>query len=366
MKIVSYLNGIILLTGGLFMASSCGEERESYTVKRADIVESVYSSITVEPHDVYKVNTLKNGIIHEIFVLEGDTVQAGAPLFYIDDIVSLSGSTNARLQVDQARKNLSGETNVLEDLKLELKNLELKRKTDSLNHSRISKLYDKKLVTRTEFEQADLIFSTSKNAHQSMKKKILRTERDLRLALDQAKNNYVSSLSRSDESMVKSLIGGKVYSIAKERGELVSMQETVAVIGSANEFKIVMLIDEIDITSVHVGQKIIITLEAYPGKTFQAKVTKIAPRMDSRTQTFEVEGEFVQKPGQLYYGLTGEGNILVKEKKNTIVIPREFLVGQNEVETSSGIRKVKVGAMSFSQVEILEGLKENDVILKPL
>ena len=366
MKIVLNLNRYFFFLSGFILLNSCSDERESYIVKKSNIVESVYSSITVEPYDLYKVNALKNGVIQDIFVLEGDTIEAGAPLFYVDDVVSRSGSSNARLQVDQAKKNLSGETNMLEDLRLELKNLEMKRKTDSLNFFRVSKLYDKKLATRTEFEQAELLYSTSKNACQTMNERILRTQRDLRIALEQAKNNYISSLSRSDESLVKSVVGGRVYAISKERGELVSMQEAVVIIGSADHFRISMLIDEIDITSVRVGQRIVVTLEAYPGRTFEARVTKIAPRMDNRTQTFEVEGEFAQRPDQLYYGLTGEGNILIKEKKNTIVIPREYLIGQNEVETESGIKKVRVGAMSFSQVEILEGLKVNDLILKPL
>lgn len=360
-KTIGFAFGII----SLFSVTSCSEERESIEVKRNDIVESVYSSITVEPINMYKVNSLITGFIEEIPLEEGDTVLPGQTLFIVRDIVSKSSSENAKLLVNQAKNNLSGETNMLEDLKLELKNLELKRKTDSLNYSRISKLYDKKLASKTEFEQAELIYTSSKNAYTSMKKKIARSERDLKISLEQARNNYVSSLSRSEESTVRSLAGGLVYSISKERGELVSMQETVAIIGDASKFKILMLIDEVDITSVKVGQRIIVTLEAYKGKTFDAKVTRIAPRMESRTQTFEVEGEFIESPEKLYFGLTGEGNIIVKERKNVLVIPREYLIGENEVETENGIKKVKVGAMNFTHVEVLDGLKENELLFKP-
>ncbi len=125
------------------------------------------------------------------------------------------------------------------------------------------------------------------------------------------------------------------------------------------------LIDEVDVVRIKRGQKIYVSLEAYPNSTFEAHVTKVNPKMDTRTQTFEVEGEFDVAPESLYMGLTGEGNIVIDERENVLTIPREFLIGNNKVETEEGQVKVKVGAKSLSHVEILEGLKEGQVIFKP-
>jgi hypothetical protein len=41
------------------------------------------------------------------------------------------------------------------------------------------------------------------------------------------------------------------------------------------------------------------------------------------------------------------------------------LIGGNQVETSEGKKKVKIGTTSLSHVEILDGLNEGDVIYKP-
>jgi hypothetical protein len=87
--------------------------------------------------------------------------------------------------------------------------------------------------------------------------------------------------------------------------------------------------------------------------------------MDDRSQTFTIEADFVKSPGKLYMGLTGEANIVIHEKKSALVIPREYLIAGNKVETESGIVRVETGLSNWSYVEILKGLKEGMVILKP-
>lgn len=349
----------------LFLFSSCKEERENYTVKRSNVVESVYSSVVVEPFEMYKVTSSIAGYLDEALVEVGDTVVSGQTLFYIRDIASSSASANAKIALEIAEKNFKGDLNMLQDLKLELSNAELKRKNDSIQFYRVKNLHDKKLASGVEFEQAELMYTSSKNACANLKNKIKRTERDLKLSVDQARNNFNSSKSRSDDASIVNRINGVVYDIQKEQGEFVSMQEPVAIVGSADDFLIKMLIDEVDITKVRMGQKIIVGLEAYGNKTYEAKVSKIAPRMDTRTQTFEVEGKFTVHPEKLYYGLTGEANIVVEQKKNVIIIPREYLIDGKKVETASGIKTVKIGTTSLSHVEILEGLSEGDLIYKP-
>jgi len=115
----------------LLLLLSCGEERESLTVQRGDIVEAVYSSVVLEPEEMYKVNSSVPGYIDQITVKVGDTVDAGFPLMYIRDVVAANNASNARLSFEMAERYYSGEVNLLQDLKLELQNAELKRRNDS-------------------------------------------------------------------------------------------------------------------------------------------------------------------------------------------------------------------------------------------
>lgn len=344
---------------------SCSEERESYTVTSNKIVESVYSSVVIEPAHMYKVNATIPGDIDEIFVKAGDSIKAGEVILTIRDVQSRSSADNAKLAYELAKRNYRGDLNMLNDLKLELNNAAIKRQNDSLNYYRNKQLYERNAVTKVDLENSELMFTSSKNNHELIRNKIDRMAVDLKTSMEQAKNTYTSSLSRSNDAVVTNRLDGLVYDIYKEPGELVMTQETVAVVGSADEFVIKMLIDEVDITRVKVGQKIYVTLEAYDGQVFEARVTHITPKMDERTQTFSVDGVFVESPPKLYLGLTGEGNIVVDESAKSVVIPREYLKGTNKVETDAGEVVVKTGIKSLSHVQILSGLKEGDKIYKP-
>ena len=289
----------------------------------------------------------------------------GQVIFSVRDVQSSSLANNARLAYEMAQRNYTGEVNLLEDLKLELGDAQSKRASDSTNFERTKKLYNEGLVTSLEFEQSELTFKASKTRCGLITNKIARSKKDLKNSLSQAQNNYNSSLSRSDDAFVRNRIAGTVYDVYKEPGEFVSMQEPVAMIGSKDDFILKMRIDEVDITKVKLGQSIIVSLEAYKKKTFKAKITRISPKMDAQTQTFEIEGAFIDAPENLFMGLTGEGNIIILESKDAVVIPLEYLMDGNSVRTEAGTIQVKTGAKSLSHVEIISGLNEGDVILKP-
>jgi RND family efflux transporter MFP subunit len=349
----------------LLLNTSCGEEREVYKVKSGDIVESVYSSVSLEPKGMYLINAIVAGHIDEVFVKPGDTVKKGDVLFTIVDVQSSANSQNAKLAYDLAKKSYSGEINIVDDLELELNSAGLKRRNDSLNFSRNAELFANGAITSVEFESSELQFKASQNTHELIKKRINRTKAELRTSLEQAKNTYASSLSRTSDAVIRSEIDGIVYEVYKEEGELVMSQETLSVIGSSDEYVIKMKVDEVDITRVHVGQKIYIHLEAYRGKVFEGKVTHITPKMDERTQTFALDGAFIEAPEKLYLGLTGEGNIVVKERSGAVMIPLTYLIEQDEVETPDGIKKIELGARSLNEAEVLSGLSEGASIYKP-
>lgn len=353
---------LLLLVALLF---SCSEERETYEVKSGPVVESVYSSVSLEPKGLYQVNALIAGHIDQVFVKPGDSVHKGDVLFTIVDVQSRANSANAKLAYELAKKNYSGDINVLDDLRLELNSALLKRRNDSLNYHRNLELYENKAITTVELESSELLFKASQNNHELIKKKIQRTEAELKASLEQAKNNYTSSLSRSSDAVIRSEIDGIVYEVYKEVGELVMTQEPLSVLGSGNEFVIKMKVDEVDITRVRLGQRIFVSLEAYKGQVFKGEVTHITPKMDDRTQTFSVDGEFTEAPEKLYLGLTGEGNIVVNQRDNVVLVPVAYLTEDKKVETPEGFKAIELGIKSLNEVEVINGLKSGDLIYKP-
>ncbi|MBT8305286.1 MAG: efflux RND transporter periplasmic adaptor subunit, partial [Bacteroidia bacterium] len=181
----------------------------------------------------------------------------------------------------------------------------------------------------------------------------------------QAQNSYQASLINTKDFSVKSKMNGKVYALYKEPGESVNTTQPLASIGSATNFVIELLIDEVDIVRVKRDQEVLINLDAYSNNIFKGKVSKIYPKKDERNQTFKVEGRFVQLPDVLYPGLSGEGNIIIARKDNVLTIPKEYLIDNDKVRTEDGIVDIAIGLQNLEYVEVLSGITKDTYILKP-
>lgn len=349
----------------ILLISACSEERATLTVSKTDITESVYSSITLEPEFLYSVYSELPGRIIEFKKETGDSVSFGDIICTIDAVGAIKNSENAALNLQLIQNQLSGDASVIDDLDEEIGMAQQQLSIDSIQMSRMIALQKKGLASEAEFEQANLKLTSSKTRLEALIARKKRLSRELKIQQQQARNAYESALSTSSDATIKSVVDGLVYEVFKENGELVNAQQPIAMIGSNDDFIIRMLIDEVDITKVVKGQEVRIDLEAYPGRTFIAKVDQIYPKMDPQTQSFEVIAKFVEAPPKLYLGLTGEANIIVSEAKNRIVIPRDYLIDGNSVETQNGIKQIKIGLKNLTSVEVLDGIKEGEIIYLP-
>lgn len=329
------------------------------------LTESVYSSVTIQPDSLYDVFASVSGIVDQFMAEEGDKIKAGSPLVQIQNTMPKLNAENAQLALNQARRNSSKNSILLGAILDEIKTAKLKAANDSVNFERQKTLWNRQIGSRTDYEMKKLTAETSETQVKMLQDKYLRTKYDLNTALNQANNQYRSALSNSKDFTITSKLSGTVYSITKKQGEIVNPQTPLATIGSSNSFIIEMLIDEVDITKISKGQTILLTLDAYSKKVFEAQVGKIYPAKDIRTQTFKVEGVFTQKPEKLYPGLTGEANIVISTKKNVLTVPNEYINENSEVNTSDGLKYVKTGLSTLEYTEILSGIDSTTAITKP-
>jgi multidrug efflux pump subunit AcrA (membrane-fusion protein) len=356
----------ILVFVSLFLSiTGCEKKRDSIKPHYENMVEAVYASATIQPEGYYKVNASISGYLEEVHVREGDFVQEGDLLYVISNKPIRINEANASLTYQLLKDSYSGQANLIDELKLSLSSSQLKMQNDSVTFSRYLELDRKNACSKAELDNSKIIYQVSKNNYLGLKKQIARKEIELKNQLNQSRNNLSLSSLRTDDYYLRSNIDGKVFQANKEKGEMVTMQETLAIIGNQNQFLIEMLIDEVDISKVELGQKVLVTLEAYKNQVFEAAITEISPKMDDKNQTFKIKARFIKAPKKLYMGLTGEANIVVKERVKSLVIPADFLLPGNMVETESGKVKVGIGLTNWEFVQIISGLNENSVIFKP-
>lgn len=356
---------LLISTVALLLLISCKKEDSSIFPVKKDITEAVYASVTVQPDSLYQAFAAVSGILDKVLVEEGDTVKQGEVLLQIINTNPELASKNAFLALKLARENYEGGTAILRSLEEEIETAKLQKIDDSINFKRQERLWEQQIGSKANLESRRLNYRRSSAALEVLQNRYRQTERELGTRLQQAGNEYRASLVNAKDFLVSSKINGKVYAIHKEPGEIVNATQPLVSLGSAEKFKVEMLTDEEDIVRVKTGQKALISLDAYPGKIFTARIDKIYPKKDERNQTFLVEALFEEKPEVLLPGLAGEGNIIVAQRKNTLVIPRRFLNEQGEVRTEDGFIKVEVGLQSLDSVEIREGLTAETEIFLP-
>ena len=356
---------VLLIIMSFCFLSSCNSKTERIQPQRMELTESVYASVTVQPDSLYKVHTTVSGILDELYVDEGDSVRNEQKLLKIVSTNSSLSSENAKLAYEQARNNYSGSSALLKSMEEDISTAKLKLANDSVNYFRQKNLWDQKIGSKAQYDNSKLAYELSRNTLSRLRNEFARTQQELRTLLEQAENQYQSSLVTQGDFTIRSKLNGTVYSVYKNPGELVNTLEPIATIGCSDKFIIELLVDEVDVVQIREGQQVILVLDAYGDKTFRAQISKILPEKDYRNQTFTVEARFLDVPARLYPGLSGEANVIIATKKNALVIPREYLIDKDRVLTESGQLEIETGLTNLQYVEVLSGITEEDWILKP-
>lgn len=358
MKICCYLSLVFLML-------SCTNKQDKVLPVERSLSESVYSSVTIQPDSLYQVYAIVSGIIDNNLVEEGDLVTVDQNLFQIINNTPKLNTQNAQFALNLAQENYKGNATLLSSIESEIEAAELKFKNDSINYFRQKRLWDQNIGSKAQYDTQKLNYELASNQLNVLQNKLNRTKNELQTVLKQAQNNYQSAAITTKDFTVKSKINGKVYSVNKEPGEIVTSMEPLATIGSANRFIIELLVDEVDIVNVKKSQKVLINLDAYKDTIFEAKISKIYPKKDERNQTFLVEAVFVKQPKVLYPGLSGEANIIIAQKENVLTIPKTYLIEDNKVKTDDGIVTVSTGLQNMDDIEIISGITKDTYIYKP-
>ncbi len=353
---------LALLSSFSLLFYSCSEKVKTIKPEYKDIVESVYSSVSIVPEDYYTVNSSVNGIIEQIFIEAGDSVLAGANLISITNTSVKRNEDNARLSYQLAKDKLNGNSGTLAQIEKKIELAKIQMNNDSDNYTRQKNLWDKGVGSKVEFEGKKLKYEISKNQYQSLLNEYELAKKELNTQYQIASNQFENNATNAKDYTIQSKLSGKVYELKKSVGEWVNMNEPLAIIGSSNSFIIEMDVDERDIAKVKIGQKVLLTLNAFGNEVLEAKVSKIHPKLNRQSQTFLIEATFTSSPKQLYMGLSGEANILVSATKKGIVIPKSLLK-DNKVQTENGWVEVKTGISNLTEIEIVSGIDTTTQLL---
>jgi macrolide-specific efflux system membrane fusion protein len=131
-------------------------------------------------------------------------------------------------------------------------------------------------------------------------------------------------------------------------------------------------VSEIDIPKVQTEQKVTLTLDAFPDKTFTGKVTSIntSGSVSSGVISYPVTITFDTDVENMYSNMTVNATIITNVKDNAILIPSGAIVTGTDTQTVQVQKNgqitsvtVEIGGSNDTQTEILTGIQEGDTIV---
>lgn len=194
--------------------------------------------------------------------------------------------------------------------------------------------------------------------------------------LEQAQSSLDSTQDNVDNYTITAPISGQIITKSVKVGDKISRNSgssdtTLATIYDMSELTFEMSVDEMDISSVAVGQSVSVTADAYSDRTFSGTVTNVSLKGSQSngvtnypvTVTLDSDANGVLLPG-----MNVDGVITVGESKDTLMVPSGALMRGNRVyikddsaDSSEGPQMGNVPA-GFKAVEVEIGLSNDDFV----
>jgi multidrug efflux pump subunit AcrA (membrane-fusion protein) len=360
-----------LLIGMIFISafSGCKNEGKHYP-RRKDIMETVYASGKILADSEYMVYALNPGTVTEKLVKEGDQVKQGSALYLIRNTGPAARSAAADDIFRNAQENLSSNSRVLNDLKITMRNADLRYRNDSLLYSRYRNLWAQDIGTKVNLDNAQTQCQISNNDRNAAREKYFAAVNDLRVTLKSAQSQAISARADLANYTIRAESSGMVYQTLKENGEAVKTNEAVALMGKPGSRIIRLEVDQQDVDKIRTGQTVLLKTDVSGEQVFKAAITRIYPVMNEADQTFRVDAVFTGAVSQSFIHSSVEANIVIRYKRNCLVLPNTVLLAGDSLIIKQNGRKttiaVKTGIHTMDEVEILSGINLQSEVIDPV
>ncbi len=228
-----------------------------------------------------------------------------------------------------------------------------------------------------ELENIDLkmIFKEAQGEYQR-NQKLFQEKLVSRVALDESRKALEVARATQGRSVVTAPFDGMVTEVNLELGESVG-QGTKAPLRLVDQLPRLLKgeIDEVDLAKVKEGQSARVRIPAVGTKSFQAKVSRVVPFIDTtkeQDRTSQIEMEMEATEERIPVGASAEVEIITSRRPGVLAVPSRLVLGSQEgryvfkVGDGHLIRSaVKIGIGNYDRSEIVSGVAENEVVVYP-
>jgi HlyD family secretion protein len=380
-----WITAIIAIAAAVVLFASLSRDPavpvRAVTAQRGTIRSVVSTNGKVEPLQNFEAHAPVGTTVKKLMVREGDHVKKGQLLVQLNDAKARSQAAQARAQILAADADFSGIQsggNREEVLTLESQIVKARTACDTAqrNVDALRRLQEQNAASSGEVKNAE--------------DQLQRANADLNLLLEKKKNRYSPpEITRVDAQKseaqaayvaaedvlsqlnIRAPFNGVVYSLPVVQGAYLSPGDLVLQEADLSKVRVRAFVDEPDVGRLAPGDKIDVTWDAMPERTWEGTVSVIPSviKMHGTRNVGETTCIVDNRDFKLLPNVNVGVTIITAEHRDVLTVPREavrqddskayvYQIVNNELQR----RYVQTSISNLTQVEVTGGLPENALI----
>jgi len=353
------------------------------TIKAQPLKRDVEYVGTLSAHLKVNLATESGGTIESLSFEKGARVRKG-------QILAKISAKSARFTVQQADAVLALAESNLRKLEHGSRPEEIRMAEASVdqaeaalneaenNFKRISDLHETHSSSRSEYDSAKRGLETARANAESARQQLeisrqgprVEDREAARAGVEQARAALSLARDRLQRSVLRSPCDGIIAFRNVEQGEVLGPGTIITRILDNSSMKISLSMGERDLMLLDRQKEFLFRVDAIPGKEFTCRLAFLSPTADPNTRSFPLELSVAMTDPMMADGMTVRVRFPLKNHKESIKIPSAWLSEQGgdwglfvAEEGRAVFKRVRLGSYYEQNVEILEGLKDNDLII---
>ncbi len=348
------------------------------SVAKRDFVQTVVASGHVEsPHRV-DIGAQITSTVKKIPVSEGDEVKGQDVLIELAATELQATERQADIAVTQAQARLRQ----LKELQAPIAEQMLRQAKTNLQNAQSALTRNQSLFNQGFIGEAAL--EDSRKAVELADAKVKSAQKQLETtrstgsdyamaqsAVSEAKAAADAARARAKYAVIKAPMQGVLIGRNVEVGDVVQPGKVLMTLSPKGKTQLVLAIDEKNLRLIALGQKAIVSADAYALQKFDATLVYINPGVNAQTGAVEVKLDIDKPPAFLRQDMTVSVDLEVARRPQTLLLPATAVHDVDgsspwalRVESGHIVKvPVKVGLRSGGFVEVLQGLSEGDTVV---
>ena len=195
---------------------------------------------------------------------------------------------------------------------------------------------------------------------------------DAATALKVAEANLELAKTRLGKTRVTAPFSGVVGSKRVSAGAYLRAGTAITDLASISELKVTFSVPERFLGKLSRGSAVTVSTTAFPGYTLQGRIDVVDPVLDPATRSAKVIARVRNPGGRFRPGMSANIEAVLSERMNALTIPTEAVFAEGDqtlvylVRADSTVARtpVKLGTRLADVVEIVDGLKEGDRVVR--